>query len=140
MSKNFANVVITDIGMTTLKNYCSLLTAYSNKDYFTPPEFLKQKGRVVKKPTHKGDVYSLAMVILYSRLNQRELFSNGRLLQDLSQSELIRFIAEERKRPKLPDGLDPVICELIKKCWSDDPLVRPSYAEILEDMSKVIFN
>lgn len=67
-------MVITDIGMTTLKNYCSLLTAYSNKDYFTPPEYLKQKGRVVKKPSHKGDVYSIGMVILYKSLNEGSCF------------------------------------------------------------------
>lgn len=62
---DYQTVVIQDFGFHTLKTYCSMLTDYINKDHYTAPEFLIQKGKVIKKPSHKGDIYSLGMIILY---------------------------------------------------------------------------
>lgn len=60
---SFSSIVITDFGFHNLKTYCAMLTDYSNKDQYTAPELLKQKGRVIKKSTHAGDVYSLGMIL-----------------------------------------------------------------------------
>lgn len=60
----FNRLVIQDFGFTSLKAYVSMLSDYSNKDQYTSPEQLTQKGRVVKKPTHKADIYSVAMLFL----------------------------------------------------------------------------
>lgn len=55
--------MIIDFGFHNLKTYCSMLTDYRNKDLYTALEFLKQKGKVIKKSTHAGDVYSLGMIL-----------------------------------------------------------------------------
>lgn len=59
----FNRLVIQDFGFSSLKAYCSMLSDYSNKDQYSAPEHLKQKGKVVKKSTHKGDVYSIGMLL-----------------------------------------------------------------------------
>lgn len=64
IQKDFEKVLITDFGFHSLKAYCSMLIDYSNKDHYTAPELLTQKGKTIKKPTHKGDIYSLSFILL----------------------------------------------------------------------------
>lgn len=56
-------ITITDWGFLSLKTYSSMLADYGNKDRFTSPELLVVKGKAVKKPTHKADVYSLGFIL-----------------------------------------------------------------------------
>ena len=58
----------------------------------------------------------------------------------MSHSELIQYILEDRRRPKLPENLNTVLGELIKSCWAENPEERPDYPEILEKFSRIDFN
>lgn len=63
VDRDCRQITITDWGFLSLKTYSSMLADYVNKDRFTPPELLLVKGKAVKKPTHKADVYSLGFVL-----------------------------------------------------------------------------
>ena len=63
VDEGFNKLVIQDFGFCTLKAYVSMLSDYANKDHYTAPELLTQKGKVVKKASHKADVYAIAMLI-----------------------------------------------------------------------------
>lgn len=64
-------VIIQDFGFLNCKAYVSMVgnsqnkeDVYENKDKYTAPENLTQKGNSVKKPTHKADIYSLSVIML----------------------------------------------------------------------------
>lgn len=63
IDEGFNKLIIQDFGFCSLKAYVSMLSDYSNKDQYTAPEQLKQKGKVVKKATHKSDVYAFAFLL-----------------------------------------------------------------------------
>lgn len=66
MDGGYQKLIIQDFGFHSLKSYYSMLggeSEYTNKDHYTAPEHLKAKGKVVKKPTHKGDIYSIGTII-----------------------------------------------------------------------------
>ncbi|KAG0599837.1 hypothetical protein M758_12G182200 [Ceratodon purpureus] len=43
------------------------------------------------------------------------------------------------RRPELPRGLDPFIKEIIVSCWKDDPLLRPSFQEIVKKLHSRLY-
>jgi serine/threonine protein kinase len=61
---DLSRIVVQDFAFHSLRTYCSMLTDYVNKDHYTSPEHLVQKGKVIKKSSHKGDIYSLGMILL----------------------------------------------------------------------------
>ncbi len=63
VDRDCKQICITDWGFLSLKTYSSMLADYANKDRYTSPELLLVKGKAVKKPTHKADVYSLAFIL-----------------------------------------------------------------------------
>ena len=63
VDRDCRQITITDWGFLSLKSYSSMLADYANKDRYTSPELLVVKGKAVKKPTHKADVYSLGFLL-----------------------------------------------------------------------------
>lgn len=64
-------IIIQDFGFLNCKAYVSMMgnpnnkeDVYENKDKYTAPENLTQKGNSVKKPTHKADIYSMGIIFL----------------------------------------------------------------------------
>jgi hypothetical protein len=43
------------------------------------------------------------------------------------------------QRPKLPEGTGcpPELCRLMRRCWRQDPLGRPSFAEIRKELEVI---
>lgn len=61
---------IVDLGFIPLKKYFSLTIGYTNKSYYTAPEIISERGKIVNNPTLEGDVYSFGM-ILYELFNEK---------------------------------------------------------------------
>lgn len=63
-------IKIADHGLLSFKKFMKLTQGYSNKSFYTAPEFLAEKCKnnidlalVVEKPTKAGDVYALGMIM-----------------------------------------------------------------------------
>ena len=55
---------IVDYGLRAIKKYASLVNGYSNKNGFTAPECLNDKGSVVSQSAIKeSDIYSFGMIL-----------------------------------------------------------------------------
>ncbi|CAG2179624.1 unnamed protein product, partial [Oppiella nova] len=79
-----------------------------------------------KKYTEKCDVYSWA-IILWEVLARRIPFDW------LENVDLVILLAAHRgKRPPLLHNCPQVIENIMTKCWSKDPAVRPSMAEVVD--------
>lgn len=46
-------------------------------------------------------------------------------------SEIADAIVEGR-RPPIPEGIPSLFKQLIEQCWSQDPIMRPSFSTILD--------
>ena len=73
------------------------------------------------------DVYSFAMVMV-ELLTFRFPF-NG-IEVSLTPMEVVTAVAIEDMKPELPSSCPTPIHRLVERCWSRDPNVRPSFAEI----------
>lgn len=130
VSPDYSQILLTDFGFTSLRAYCSMLAEYTNKDQHTAPEFLVQKGRTVKKPTHKADIYALSLVIY-------QLLANRHVLEDLGIKDRVSKIVEERIRPPLQQAWSQEIKDIIQQSWDPEAEKRPQYSDILERLSKI---
>ena len=93
-----------------------------NNPYYTAPEFYN--GDI--EYSFESDIFSFAM-ILYEFYSGCPPFVNGTSKQQIAKNIAAGERPDENKLPEGP------IKELIKKCWSEDPKMRPSFNEIIED-------
>lgn len=90
---------------------------------YTAPEILK-KEKDRSEYTEKLDVYSYSM-ILYHVVTGTVPF------KDLSIPEIYDMV-KKGKRPKIPSYVNPLISELITKCWDKMQDQRPTFKEIAD--------
>ena len=43
-------------------------------------------------------------------------------------------VVQNNLRPEIPENCPSQISRLIKKCWDRNPLLRPSFKEILDEL------
>eukprot|EP01103_Thecamoeba_quadrilineata_P002549 TRINITY_DN12498_c0_g1_i1.p1 TRINITY_DN12498_c0_g1~~TRINITY_DN12498_c0_g1_i1.p1 ORF type:complete len:435 (-),score=73.22 TRINITY_DN12498_c0_g1_i1:72-1376(-) len=82
----------------------------------------------------KCDVYSFS-IVLY------ELFAKIPPYKDIvfeSFEEFVNLIANENERLELPANLNPGIRQLIVECWAPKAVNRPSFAQIIPKIDKLI--
>jgi serine/threonine protein kinase len=101
----------------------SAMTRDCGTTYWAAPELIRS--------THydnKIDVYSYGMV-LYEMLCDRMPFQGF----DLAECE--REVVAG-KRPELPAVGNTKLCDLIRKCWAQEPTKRPEFTEIYRKLMK----
>lgn len=74
--------------------------------------------------TQKSDIYSLAMTLW-------ELASRQLPFKDAASPMLIPIWVAQGKREKIPDDCPKKIASLIRVCWENDPVKRPTADEIV---------
>eukprot|EP00633_Aureoumbra_lagunensis_P007338 CAMPEP_0197322888 /NCGR_PEP_ID=MMETSP0891-20130614/70176_1 /TAXON_ID=44058 ORGANISM="Aureoumbra lagunensis, Strain CCMP1510" /NCGR_SAMPLE_ID=MMETSP0891 /ASSEMBLY_ACC=CAM_ASM_000534 /LENGTH=1392 /DNA_ID=CAMNT_0042815401 /DNA_START=114 /DNA_END=4293 /DNA_ORIENTATION=- len=85
---------------------------------FMAPELLQNN-----EFTEKSDVYSYAMVCF-------EIVTRERPWRGLSLPQIMKYVADEGKRPELPLHVSAILISLIEICWKQDPNDRPTFASI----------
>ncbi|OHT04631.1 TKL family protein kinase [Tritrichomonas foetus] len=84
------------------------------------PEIIK--GKVY---TEKSDVYSYGILLW-------EMLTGNTPYSDMNTMKVRDEVAYNNMRPKIPPTCSPKLERLIKKCWENDPMKRPDFAQIIE--------
>jgi serine/threonine protein kinase len=92
---------------------------------YVAPEVLSGKG----DHTEKSDVYSLGMLMW-------EIFAGYPPFHDVPHDIFLILGICAGKRPPILSGIPPFFEVLIKCCWHDDPLERPT----AEEVNDLIYN
>jgi len=75
--------------------------------------------------TCKADVYSFG-ICLWEMCVRQEPY------ESIPGFQVIVAVATKRMRPKIPSTLDPRWASLIRRCWTEDPELRPDFQELVE--------
>ena len=90
-----------------------------------PPEIMKAtKARINKK----CDLFSYGMILF-------ELFAHEIPYSDLDNIFDVLKSVNEGIRPPIPPTLPSYLHDLTKKCWEEDPYLRPSFDDIVKAFS-----
>jgi serine/threonine protein kinase len=79
--------------------------------------------------TNKVDVYSFGLIFY-------EILTGGKVFPSSLGAFAICEAARSGQRPSMPSWIAKWVCDLIKACWSVDPDVRPSFAEIADELKR----
>ncbi|KAF3323010.1 Protein kinase and PP2C-like domain-containing protein [Carex littledalei] len=107
---------------------------------YMAPEILKKDIH-----TEKSDVYGFGIsmnelltgVVPYTDL-RAEAQAHTVLEMTYTEQQLIAKVVSEELRPVIArpeSGYPPSLITLIERCWNSDPLSRPSFGEIIEELS-----
>lgn len=113
---------LADFGLTCLEQPEGEKTAEIGTYRWMAPEVINHEE--YGKP---ADVYSYGMV-LYELLT-RELPFVG-----ISPMKVAMSVATTGLRPKLPSDTPPQLADLITRCWARDPLKRPTFAVVQQQL------
>lgn len=96
-----------------------MIQGYKNKDQYTSPEQLIQKGAVSKDLNQAHDVYSFA-IVLWQILHQKYPFEN------LEFDEMKELVVQA-SRPKIEYNVPTELGNLIRECWHSNKEKRPTF-------------
>ncbi|KAK8857583.1 hypothetical protein M9Y10_015988 [Tritrichomonas musculus] len=88
---------------------------------YIPPEILNDYDY-----TKEGDVYAFSMIVY-------EIMTNIEPFKNCGMSTLISKVSKGI-RPDLDQPMPESYKNLIEKCWSQDPSIRPSFDEIVKEL------
>ncbi|XP_041355945.1 atrial natriuretic peptide receptor 1-like [Gigantopelta aegis] len=135
-------VKITDFGLHYFRETDDDLNddsyAYYRSLLWTAPELLRMHNRP-PEGTHKGDVYSFA-IICQEIVYRNSVFYLQNL--DLSPKDIVEKVKQNVKpyfRPTMEDFDCPCdeLANVIRRCWSDDPADRPDFQSLKNIIRKL---
>ncbi|KAK3246932.1 hypothetical protein CYMTET_43545 [Cymbomonas tetramitiformis] len=91
------------------------------------PELFEQEADVTKQ----SDVYAFAMVMY-------ELAARKYPFQGLPDIRVLQLVVDKQERPKMPTSVLQPYAELMKECWAQDPIKRPSFSEVEKRLRQMI--
>jgi len=127
-------VKIADFGISRFKDpqrsYLSVTQTGGTPNYMAPELF---NGTRVDE---KCDIYSLGC-ILYEAVARRVPMSDLPSDNCAPLFQIIKTVAIDKRRPRIPDHCPHGLSQIIKQCWKDNPRSRPSASDLcsaLEDL------
>lgn len=123
--------IITDFGLSKVidQNNTLFQTSAFGTPVFMAPEIItsKTENGGIYYDGKKADVYAFALICyqLYSGISPFKSANN--------QFQLARILAKG-ERPSIPDGFNESIRSLIECCWSQNPVDRPPFETIIEQL------
>ncbi|KAL8129630.1 hypothetical protein V2J09_018785 [Rumex salicifolius] len=113
-----------DLGLSKVKCKTLISGGVRGTLPWMAPELLNGSSSLVSE---KVDVFSFG-IVMWELLTGEEPYS------DLHYGAIIGGIVSNTLRPYIPDSCDPDWRLLMEKCWSAEPMERPSFTEIANDL------
>ncbi|XVF36576.1 hypothetical protein REPUB_Repub19eG0069200 [Reevesia pubescens] len=126
VDKNWT-VKVCDFGLSRFKAD----TFISSKSVAGTPEWMAPEFLRGEPSNEKSDVYSFG-VILWELLTMQQPWSG------LSPAQVVGAVAFQNRRLTIPPNTSPKLASLMESCWADDPAQRPSFANIVEALKKLL--
>ncbi|XP_021617117.1 probable serine/threonine-protein kinase SIS8 isoform X3 [Manihot esculenta] len=119
VDKNWV-VKVSDFGLSRMKHntFLSSRSAAGTAEWMAP-EVLRNEPS-----DEKCDVYSFGVILW-------ELCTLQQPWGGMNPMQVVGAVGFQQRRLEIPDGMDPVIADVIRKCWQTDPKLRPTFAEIM---------
>ncbi|XWS23995.1 hypothetical protein CRYUN_Cryun28dG0063100 [Craigia yunnanensis] len=126
VDKNWT-VKVCDFGLSRFKADSFI----SSKSVAGTPEWMAPEFLRGEPSNEKSDVYSFG-VILWELITMQEPWSG------LSPAQVVGAVAFQNRRLSIPPNTCPKLASLMESCWADDPAQRPSFANIVEALKKLL--
>lgn len=111
---------VCDFGLSRMKHSTFLSSrSTAGTAEWMAPEVLRNEPS-----NEKCDVFSFG-VILWELCTMRQPWGG------MNPMQVVGAVGFQHRRLDIPDDMDPVIADIIRKCWQTDPKQRPSFAEIM---------
>ncbi|CAM9599544.1 unnamed protein product [Choristocarpus tenellus] len=120
------NVKICDFGLARLKALTNSMTGNCGTVQWMAPEVLANQ-----KYSETADVYSFGIVCW-------ELLSRVCPYEGMSQIQVAVAVLNSGLRPIIPDWCPPFFRNLIEVSWQQDPTLRPSFHQVLENIRQQV--
>ncbi|XP_075516801.1 putative serine/threonine-protein kinase SIS8 [Primulina tabacum] len=119
VDKNWV-VKVCDFGLSRMKHntYLSSRSTAGTAEWMAP-EILRNEPS-----NEKCDVYSFGVILW-------ELFTLRQPWGGMNPMQVVGAVGFQHRRLEIPDNMDPVVADIIRKCWQTDPKLRPSFTEIM---------
>ena len=123
-------VKIADFGLSKSKSLVSQFTRRSSLNGGTAthmaPEVLRNDPF-----TEKSDVYSYAIVVW-------EVLTRAVPHEGQNQAQITAQVGAGRRPSPIPEDSPPELVALMKKCWEQEPFVRPDFARIANQLKPLL--
>ncbi|KAJ9562712.1 hypothetical protein OSB04_007872 [Centaurea solstitialis] len=113
-----------DFGLSKIKRNTLVSGGVRGTLPWMAPELLNGGSN---KVSEKVDVFSFG-IVLWEILTREEPYAN------MHYGAIIGGIVNNSLRPTIPSDCDPEWRRLMEQCWSPDPMVRPSFTEITNQL------
>ncbi|KAK9668832.1 hypothetical protein RND81_13G089800 [Saponaria officinalis] len=119
VDKNWV-VKVCDFGLSRMKHSTFLSSrSTAGTAEWMAPEVLRNEPS-----NEKCDVYSFGVILW-------ELCTLQQPWGGMNPMQVVGAVGFQHRRLEIPNDIDPVIADIIQKCWNTDPKTRPSFAEIM---------
>jgi serine/threonine protein kinase len=108
-------IFIADYGLKQLKKYCKFFHGYVSINQWSAPEVWSgdlalQSGADAIDNSISIDSYSYGMMLW-------ELETGNIPFEGLDEKTMKHMLLEKKLRPQIPEGTDPKLSLLIRRCW-----------------------
>nr|XP_043631647.1 probable serine/threonine-protein kinase SIS8 isoform X2 [Erigeron canadensis] len=119
VDKNWV-VKVCDFGLSRMKNSTFLSSrSTAGTAEWMAPEVLRNEPS-----DEKCDVYSFGVVLW-------ELCTMQQPWGGMNPMQVVGAVGFQHRRLDIPEDIDPIIADIITRCWQTDSKLRPTFAEIM---------